>query len=100
MSSREIPLRTPVNGTLMARDLDSPGLDPVWSAAVCAAPGPVSLPDRPPGDAERDDRVDRPAARPDGDHNQGEQDPGGLGGAHQVLGTLPGRGTRTEPLAE
>jgi hypothetical protein len=43
VSSREIPLLTPGNGTLMARDLDSPGLDPLWLAAVCAAPGPVHV---------------------------------------------------------
>jgi hypothetical protein len=75
VSSREIPLRIPVNGTLMARDLDWPGLDPVWSVAVCAAPGPVSLPGRPGGDAEGDDGVDRPATRPDGEHDQCEQHP-------------------------
>ena len=66
----------------------------VWSAAVCAVPGPVSFPGRPSGDAERDDGIDRPPAWPDGDDRQGEEDRGGLGGAHQVLGTLPGGGAR------
>src|SRR5262245_58142546 len=46
-----------VNGTVILMRLH---LDPVWSAAVCAAPGPVALPYRPPSDAERDDLVDRP----------------------------------------
>ena len=64
VSSRKIPLLTPANGTLMARDLDSPGLDPIWLAAVCAPPRPVAFPGRPPGDAEGDDRVDRPGAQP------------------------------------
>ena len=69
-------------------------------AAVCAAPGSVSFPDRPGGDAEGDDGVDRPAARPDSDDSQREQNPGGLCGAHQVLGTLTGRGAGLEPPAE
>src|SRR6476661_1356654 len=81
VNDRESPWVTLLTGTRRAR----PDLKAVRSAAVCAAPGPVSLPDRPGGDAEGDDGVDRPAARPDSDHDQGEQDPGGLGGAHQVL---------------
>ena len=70
------------------------------SAAVCAAPGSGSFPHRPPGDAERDDGVDRPPAWPDGDDGQGEQDRGGLGSAHQVLGALASDGARAEPLAQ
>jgi hypothetical protein len=62
-------------------------------AAACAAPRPASFPGRPDGNAKRNDRVDCPAARQRRDDDQGEQDARSLGGAHQVLGAFPARGS-------
>ena len=57
-------------------------------AAVRASPRVVAFPDRPSGDAKRDERVNGPAARPFGNDDQADEAGGGLRRASWFLGTV------------
>ena len=66
-------------------------------AAAIPSPCLAAFPGRPPSDAQGDNRIDGPPGRPDGDDGEADQDGRGLGGTHQVLGSLACGSTRAEP---